>query len=111
MACLMRYDWPGNVRELRNVLEQIVLMADGPELEEAHVPRALRPAHATATDPVIKLAERTSEVERREIAHALAECEGVKSRAAAMLGISRPTLDKKIKLYQLEHMGARKGEE
>lgn len=111
VACLMRYDWPGNVRELRNVLEQIVLMADGPELEEAHVPRALRPAHATATDPVIKLAERTSEVERREIAHALAECEGVKSRAAAMLGISRPTLDKKIKLYQLEHMGARKGED
>ncbi len=111
VACLMRYDWPGNVRELRNILEQIVLMADGPELEEVHVPRALRPASATATDPVIKLAERTSEVERREIAHALAECEGVKSRAAAMLGISRPTLDKKIRLYQLEHMVARRAED
>lgn len=109
IAHLMRYEWPGNVRELRNVLEQMLLLSGGGDLDEQLLPRALRPQGVNSTEPLMSLQSRTSEMERREIIHALVEAEGVKSRAAVLIGISRPTLDKKIRLYQLDHLVSKAG--
>ena len=47
---------------------------------------------------------RLSPAEREEISRALVEAKGFKSKAAKLLGISRPTLDKKIRLYGLNHL-------
>lgn len=109
IAHLMRYEWPGNVRELRNVLEQMLLLSGGGDLDEQLLPRALRPQGVNSTEPLMSLQSRTSEMERREIIHALVEAEGVKSRAAVLIGISRPTLDKKIRVYQLDHLVSKAG--
>jgi len=92
--------WPGNVRELGNVLERaLVLRAPGTtgpltvdevtaSLDEA--PRAAGAAGATT------LASKVDALERTEIEAALRSARGVKARAAQALGLSRPTLDKKL---------------
>ncbi|MDX2174940.1 MAG: sigma 54-interacting transcriptional regulator [Candidatus Sumerlaeia bacterium] len=108
LACLMRHHWPGNVRELRNVLERMCLTTPEHTLELHHVPTQLRPVSAHSTAQLSSLAERTSELERREVLQALVESKGVKSRAAQLLGLSRPTLDKKIKQYGLDHLASRR---
>jgi transcriptional regulator with PAS, ATPase and Fis domain len=96
---LARWPWPGNVRELANVLERALVLrpadATGPLSAEeialalGEPPEAARPAGASLADKVAAL-------ERAEIESALRRARGVKSRAAQALGLSRPTLDKKI---------------
>ncbi len=93
--------WPGNVRELGNALERaLVLRAPGvtgpisadevaASLDEA--PRAGAAAAAGTT-----LASKVDALERAEIESALRRARGVKARAAQALGLSRPTLDKKM---------------
>ncbi len=92
------YDWPGNVRELKNVVERMVLLADGPVLGLDHVPEELRAAPgAGAGDAVAPL----DEMERKHILSALQAAGGNKKRAAEMLGIDRSTLYAKLKRYGL----------
>lgn len=91
---LLAYDWPGNVRELRNVIERAVVLSDGAEI--GAVDLCLRPI-------VVKrdLASAKASVERDKIAEALRVAGGKKIAAARALGISRPTLDKKMAEYDL----------
>ncbi len=102
------HEWTGNVRELRSVIEHAVLVArddtirlrDLPDelLEEARVTRSERVADALAVgDQLPSLAE----VEARHIALVLAHAEGVIHVAAAILGIHRNTLTRKMREYQL----------
>ena len=108
LDALSRAVWKGNARELGNVLERALVVREphrrGPldedEVAEAasggvsglpsgqEEPRA--PAAATALPAKVEVLERT------EILAALRAARGVKARAAKSLGISRPTLDKKI---------------
>lgn len=104
LAHLMRYDWPGNVRELRNVLERMILLSDSTELHDGLIPKSLAPRDPTSTEAVLRLSDRTQELERAEIMRALIGAEGMKSQASRTLGISRPTLDRKIKQHNLEHL-------
>ena len=107
MASLIAHDWPGNVRELRNEVLRATALSD-----RVIVPEVLSPAlrGPRAAPPVKGLGERplkdmvrevTEGLERRVIQAALDRCEGRKARAARLLGISRPTLDAKIALYDL----------
>jgi DNA-binding NtrC family response regulator len=94
-----RYPWPGNVRELRNAVERLLVLHDGGVVEADDLPPELRaqagrPAPGTLADAIARL-------EREQIAAALAANEGNKSATARALGISRPTLDKKLKDYEL----------
>ncbi len=82
---LMAYGWPGNVRELRNFVERSLLFGEFP-LEELTPPQP-----QGSTQVSLSLAE----VEKRHILSVLAQCEGNKSRAADLLGVSRKTLDRK----------------
>ena len=94
--------WPGNVRELGNVLERALVLrepsARGP-LGEDDIALALGGADEVALGgaaPTVSLPDKIAALERAEVEGALRAARGVKARAAKLLGISRPTLDKKI---------------
>jgi len=102
LAQLQQYPWPGNVRELENVIEMaVILSGDGPIALE-HLPLKLTgTAAAVAEPPDFPDAASLAEVERRYIEQVLRAQNFRKLRAAEILGISRRTLDRKIKEYGL----------
>ncbi|NOR53432.1 MAG: response regulator [Candidatus Aminicenantes bacterium] len=97
MKLLMNLPWRGNVRELENALTRAVILAKGDVLLEENLP-------LEASEKKLFLKELVSlqEIEKNYIQHVLKETKGNKTRASQMLQISRPTLDKKIKEYQLK---------
>ncbi|HEY7373296.1 MAG TPA: helix-turn-helix domain-containing protein, partial [Polyangia bacterium] len=104
LEALRGWRWPGNVRELGNVIERALVLrppqAAGPisadevaaSLDEG--PREAVGAGAAAAGT--SLASKVDALERAEIESALRRARGVKARAAQSLGLSRPTLDKKM---------------
>jgi DNA-binding NtrC family response regulator len=99
LAALQRYRWPGNIRELRNVVERALVLGDGPEMELDDLPPEMLHAAPPASAPTMTVGTiRTlAELERDAIAAALHVTEGNKARAAALLGIDRTTLYRKLK--------------
>jgi len=99
----LQYSWPGNVRELRNILERIALTEEGPLLEKGHLVQAGFPfgTAGTARDLnfSLPLSLGLEDINRELIRKALAEAGGNRSRAAKLLGISRPTLVYRIEKY------------
>ncbi len=98
LATLATFAWPGNIRQLENVLQQAVLVCDGPELRTEHLPPL------PAGDPTRRagrptLARDREASERCAIRRALEEAGHSRTRAAAALGVSRVTLYKKMKKY------------
>ena len=94
-----RHSWPGNVRELRNAVERLLVLYDGGVVEADDLPPELR-AHAGQPAPGT-LAEAIGKLERERIAAALEAHHGNKAATARALGISRPTLDKKLRDHGL----------
>ena len=90
-----RHPWPGNVRELKNAVERLLVLHDGGVVEADDLPPELR-AHAGRPAPGT-LADAVAELERERIAVAMTASGGNKAAAARALGISRPTLDKKLR--------------
>jgi two-component system response regulator HydG len=100
LDALLRYGWSGNIRELRNVLERAMLMARGqPRIELAHLPRDVR--GASGADVVHHEPKSLAEVEKAHIHRTLKAHNHNRTHAARELGISRATLIKKIRDYQL----------
>jgi DNA-binding NtrC family response regulator len=97
---LVDYHWPGNVTELRGVAERLSLLYSGVEVSALRLPPEIQSGPLVATEPK-SLAEQIARLERDAISEALREARGKKIRAAEILGISRPTLDKKIEEFQL----------
>jgi DNA-binding NtrC family response regulator len=98
---LVAYGWPGNVREMRNVLERALIISHGrSRMGVEHLPEEIRRNVATseARYEVLTL----KDVERRQIALALRHHNGNRTHTARDLGISRATLIKKIKTYDLD---------
>jgi DNA-binding NtrC family response regulator len=95
---LVDYHWPLNVEELRGVTERLALLYAGAEVSALVLPPEVQQG---ATEGQLTLAQRVQRLERDAIAEALRAARGKKIKAAAILGISRPTLDKKIEDYQL----------
>jgi len=105
-AWLRARDWPGNVRELDNVLARALVHVRGPRLTADMLdgPIAAPPDDATATDAFRDASGRLyslDELEAIQIANALRETGGHKGRACAILGISRPALERKLDRYGL----------
>jgi DNA-binding NtrC family response regulator len=98
-AALERHGWPGNVRELRHAVEHALIVCDGPTIEAAHLPRALRAARppADADRELLTL----DELERQHIARALDLLGGHRARVARALGISERNLYRKLKEHGL----------
>ncbi len=97
LAALERYSFPGNVHELRNLLEQTIIRGIAPEIVLEDLPAHVR-RHAAGLDGNRKSLE---ELEREYIAEILDYTRGKKTKAAAILGISRKTLLEKRKRYGL----------
>ncbi len=103
---LLSHSWPGNVRELANVLQRTVVLSTGNVIDEGMLPPDIGDDAVSSTLQLPRLQFLTEVLEREEISRALTECNGQKSQAARLLGISRPTLDKKIKVYNLQSLVA-----
>ena len=94
---LLRYSWPGNVRQLRNLIERIVLLEKGPTLGVEHLPQEITEAVNEAPGVSSRSSLSLAEIEERHIKQVMRMTVGNKSRAARILGISRPTLIEKLK--------------
>ncbi|MBY0504998.1 MAG: sigma-54 dependent transcriptional regulator [Bryobacteraceae bacterium] len=116
MRALSAYAWPGNLRELRNVVTRAAILAPGDTIrgEDLDLPRATileMPAPRTGAfsfsrpEPVVEddapePGSALDEMEKRMIMDALRKTGGHHQKAAEMLGISRRTLSRKLKLYE-----------
>jgi putative PEP-CTERM system response regulator len=81
------HHWKGNVRELEHVIEMLVLFAEGEEISEQDLPRALREVSSPRPGPALSFAQAVAEFERRLLSEAIAEEGGVKAQAARRLGL------------------------
>ena len=105
---LTHYHWPGNVRELCNVVERIVLLAQGRVLKTKSVREALKRGRIGAAERgqiTIKLPPQglpLQQIEESVVKHVLDLCKWNKSEAAKYLGISRPRLRRIIENAGLE---------
>jgi two-component system, NtrC family, response regulator AtoC len=114
VALLQQYDWPGNVRELRNTLEKMVVLARGEKLTLRDVPANIREScdgFAAAGRAVTLAGGSLAEVEERKILAVLEKNRGNKTKAALELGISRRTLHRKLREYNLRDSRSREGGE
>ena len=104
---LLRYSWPGNVRELRTAIEHAVVLCRGEKLGMRDLPASVRNATVNAASATLNAAainekDLTMEsAEKDAILRALKETNGNRVAAARKLAISRRTLQRKLKLYQL----------
>ena len=97
MTMLLHYDFPGNVRELQNIIERVCVLTQGSLITKDDL-YFLEPAvdeeyGETALIPL-------KEMEKRHLLRVLRACEGNKSRAADILGVSRKFIYSKVKEYQ-----------
>ena len=100
MALIGAYPWPGNVRELRNVLERALLLARGAAaVTPEHLPGEVRGLGDELMLPHVSRS--LAEVERAHIDKTLRAHGANRTRTARELGISRATLIKKIREYEL----------
>jgi DNA-binding NtrC family response regulator len=111
LRLLRGYRWPGNVRELRTVIEHGVVMCNGTEIGVDHLPQFLHMApHVELTKSLFATKEsqkglasmddlNLNALEQRVIQQALTRADGNRTEAAELLGISRRTLQRKLKEY------------
>ena len=92
------HPWPGNVRELENTLRRAVLLSHGNVLS----PESLQLNGERRSERFPLVIKPLPEVEREHIENILIHTHYEKKRAAEILGISRPTLDRRLKEYGLE---------
>jgi two-component system, NtrC family, response regulator AtoC len=125
MKALMHYEWPGNVRELENCVERAVALGNGRIIDLSDLPAAIAAGSPRAgaalshalqrtgvLDPDLSAAETVSsspststtdleDIERATIQRVFEQVKGDKTLAGRMLGISRATLYRKLKRYNI----------
>ncbi|MCC5968013.1 MAG: sigma-54-dependent Fis family transcriptional regulator [Natronohydrobacter sp.] len=108
IALFLNYRWPGNVRELRNLMQRIYLVASGPIVTVRDLPAELRRDDDEPSPEVDSLETILSghsgdleSIEESAIRRTILAEKGNLTRVAAILGISRPTLYRKIRQYQI----------
>ncbi len=103
---LLDHPWTGNVREMRNVIERVILMEDGQEIEPGHLVFMKKTSGDIATaGRTIKLPSsglNLDELSKDLIVQALERSGGHRGRAAKLLGMSRPTMIYRIEKYGIK---------
>jgi len=94
---LSRYDFPGNIRELENIVARAVALSEGPDIKLKDLSPPVRNSVAASGGGMMSL----EELEREHIIRVLEKAQGRRDEAAAILGITRTTLWRKIKKYGL----------
>lgn len=94
MSVFYEYSWPGNIRQLRNVVERAVVMAKGEAITLSELPEEFN----TVKERPVEANERKTlkQMELQLIEDSLDRCNGNKSRAAKLLGISRKAFYKRL---------------
>lgn len=103
LGALIRYDWPGNVRELENMVQRMIILAEGDKIDMDVLPpklAAIKEVQGKALDYIQP--QSLDEIEAFFIRKTLRETRGDRVLAAEILGIDKSTLWRKIKRYQLE---------
>jgi transcriptional regulator with PAS, ATPase and Fis domain len=107
-----RFPWPGNVRQLRNMIERLVITHRGMILEVGDLPDFLRTHDQSSTTFTVRPGMSLAEVEKLLIRQTLTHVTDNREAAAKALGISRRTLQYKLKQYGLaKESAARKQNE
>jgi len=124
MKALINYDWPGNVRELENCVERAVALGNGTSIDLGDLPPSIAVLNSPASSPLSEsapelvsdlavAAEMSSvespaavptdleDIERATIRRVFEQVKGDKAVAGRMLGISRATLYRKLKRYNI----------
>ena len=115
LSLFHNYAWPGNIRELEGVINRAVLLAKGGFISLQHLPETVRTSHVPPLDlasegptdlgPLMlpfPLGTTLKEIEKSAILETLARADGNKSKAAAVLRISQPTLRAKLRAYNAQ---------
>jgi DNA-binding NtrC family response regulator len=98
-----RHSWPGNIRELRNVISKAAVIVRGSVITAADV--ELRSSSKPAATAAAASSCSLDEMERRMVLDALQKTGGHRQRAADLLGISRRTLTRRLKIYGISEEG------
>jgi transcriptional regulator of acetoin/glycerol metabolism len=104
---LLNYRWPGNVRELRNTVQRIYLVGSGPVVTVNDLPPELQndfdePEAASLEGILSGNSGDLESIEACAIRRTILAEKGNLTRVAAVLGISRPTLYRKMRQYRIE---------
>jgi two-component system response regulator AtoC len=110
MKSLLHYDWPGNVRELENCVARAVTLGDRQIIDVVDLPPAIRSeqldsATSSPQDSASLSTTALAEMERMTILRVFEQANGDKALAGKMLGISRATLYRKLKRYNIAIKG------
>ncbi|MGB9615803.1 MAG: sigma-54-dependent transcriptional regulator [Desulfomonilaceae bacterium] len=115
LDALMRYPWPGNIRELENVVERAVILTSDEYVPFSELPESIRGA---TEDPLMEQARQgirsgmtIREMERELIIKTLEDNEGNRTRTSRILGITRRTLQLKLKEYGIDQPGSDSSQE
>jgi len=101
LEAMLAYHWPGNIRELRNCIERAVVLSqdeqiDLHELALSQLPLSSETGRGIASRAGPFVPTTIDEMERRHVLATLEAIGGNKTKAAAILGIERSTLDRKM---------------
>ena len=94
---IVAYEWPGNIRELRSVIDYVTIRCKGPIAEVGDLPSELLELFPPPPKP--KQATRELDDESERLLAALESCNGNRTRAARVLGISRATLYRRLAAF------------
>ncbi len=105
-AKLVAYNWPGNVRELENCMERALALTRQAELAVADLPERIQLYEPPGVERVLAVAAGVEsagslfDAERSHVLRTVEQLGGNKTRAAALLGIDRRTLYRRLQLYE-----------
>jgi DNA-binding NtrC family response regulator len=111
MKSLLHYEWPGNVRELENCIARAVTLGDHNIIDVGDLPPAIRSEQTqasamTSSDAASLSTTALADMERMTILRVFEQAHGDKVLAGKMLGISRATLYRKLKRYNIAVKGS-----
>lgn len=104
---LLNYEWPGNVRELKNVLEHSVMLCPKKFIETKDLPKYLQeyaPLRKESDSIELENLSTLDQLEKQHIIKILEKTNNNKKQAARILGISRYTLYRKLKNYNIAYL-------
>jgi len=104
MKVFLQYDWPGNVRELENAIARALALGDRRTIDVKDLPPAIlscQEMSASTEDKDTLASTALTDMERMTILRVFEQAGGDKALAGKMLGISRATLYRKLKQYQI----------
>lgn len=104
LAVLTGFDWPGNVRQMMNVIQNMIVVAEGDRIETRHLPSEMRSMQSGQLESGLEATAGLSldQIEKHAIRNALRVTAGNREQAAKMLGIGERTLYRKLKEYGLK---------